>query len=595
MRKILLLFILFLPVVCFGADKYVDSAAGTGGAGTEVDPYDTLSDLTGQLSAGDTAYLKRGSTFTETLTVDASGSAGNPITYTAYSTGVDPIITGQSSCIANPVKNYITIDGITITAFTQRGIHVTNSNNVIIKNCNISGGDSVGGQADFGIQVQGTNDTLNTGIQIIDNIIGTIGTSEKDTVFYTGIIVQETDGAVIARNSVNTTYSVGIRHVLGASTDNMNGLIEDNDVYGCYGGILVSNSDTTVVRYNKIRDGKGIGIGVAYDSDDAEVYGNLIYNLPTKTTNLWNGIDINHDSQDGVAYNNTVYGVTGNSFVIDDETASCDGWVIKNNIFDGSANTDNGAIYGICFRINGSGISYTSDYNILYPKIQTRDTVVNPVFYDKDADTYETLVTRQTNTYELNSLDSDPLFTDPTNDIFTLQPTSPARSGAENLVGYENRLDPDSEWPDSVSLLYSPSTIGAFSGLAVSSTAERKVWDKGVKWVRTFTGANVAEGTQSIFAIPMRYTEGVIHEITFESASTAWSVMLSSVDGVTTANKNTFLKFSETSDTYGRHAINPPRTYYNEDSPIDEFIYATITATTVATGVWTLKIKEEMK
>ena len=130
---------------------------------------------------------------------------------------------------------------------------------------------------------------------------------------------------------------------------------------------------------------------------------------------------------------------------------------------------------------------------------------------------------------------------------------------------------------------------------AVSSTAERKVWDKGVKWVRTFTGANVAEGTQTVFAIPMRYTEGVIHEITFESASTSWVVLLSSKDSVLTANENSFLRFSETADTLGSPTINPPRSYYNEDSPVDKVIYATITATTVATGTWTLKIKEEMK
>lgn len=315
----------------------------------------------GLIGPGDAVvFMDAGGAFDTELDVQGSGLAGSPITLVA-NVGDTPIINSTANGIHLTADDYITIDGITVTEFTGRGIYATNSDSVVIQNCDISGGDGVA--PDHGIQIQGTDNTLETGIQIIDNTIGAVGVAEDDSVTFNGVIVQETDGAVIARNDVSTTNSVGIRHILGAATDSTNGQIYQNDVNGCYGGIVVNNSDTTDIYRNTIRDGKGIGIGVAYDSDGAEIYYNLIYNLEEATTNLWNGIDINHDSQAGVVYNNTVYQVFNNSLAIDDETLACDDWVFSNNIFDARENTGT----GLALRI-GAALTYTSDYNALVTK-----------------------------------------------------------------------------------------------------------------------------------------------------------------------------------------------------------------------------------
>lgn len=45
-------------------------------------------------AAGDTVSFRKGETFREQITVPASGTSGNPITYTAHGSGADPIING---------------------------------------------------------------------------------------------------------------------------------------------------------------------------------------------------------------------------------------------------------------------------------------------------------------------------------------------------------------------------------------------------------------------------------------------------------------------------------------------------------------------
>ena len=366
---------------------------------------------------------------------DYTDSLDTPIAGLIYKSENEAFGSGGYPTFSGAVDNaiHITADdgteiyGVHITAFTGRGIYATNTDDLIIQRCTISGGDDAGGVPDFGIQVQGTDNVLETGVQIKDNIIGTISGTERDSVLYSGIIVQETSGAVISGNSITTTYTPGIQLVMGAATDSTGTIVENNEISGSASGILMFNTDNGIIRYNHIHDGVGVGIGVAYDSDNAEVYYNLIYNLTDQTTNLWNGIDINHDSQTGTVYNNTVYAVHGNCFVIDDETAACDGWLVKNNIFDASANGSHGGVEEYAWRSNGDGITVTSNYNILYPHADQTDDV----FYDGDDDTEGlTLAELQAGGAEIgaqdaNSDDADPAFVSATD--FHLTSASPAK------------------------------------------------------------------------------------------------------------------------------------------------------------------------
>jgi len=79
-----------------GYTYYVDATAGDDGdAGTFAAPFQTIAKVNSlSLSAGESVGFKRGETWRETLTVPDSGAAGNPITFGAYGTGADPIISG---------------------------------------------------------------------------------------------------------------------------------------------------------------------------------------------------------------------------------------------------------------------------------------------------------------------------------------------------------------------------------------------------------------------------------------------------------------------------------------------------------------------
>lgn len=103
---------LILIKVCFGADApcstagggagicYVDTASD-GGDGTTTATtgaqaaFKTIAVVNGYTyAAGDQILFKRGGTWREQLTVPSSGSAGLPITFGAYGSGVNPIING---------------------------------------------------------------------------------------------------------------------------------------------------------------------------------------------------------------------------------------------------------------------------------------------------------------------------------------------------------------------------------------------------------------------------------------------------------------------------------------------------------------------
>jgi PKD repeat protein len=79
------------------ATYYVDCAAsGDGGAGTSPSTAWKAIDRVNasSFSPGDSILFKRGCTWREQLTVPSSGAAGKPITFSAYGSGANPILSG---------------------------------------------------------------------------------------------------------------------------------------------------------------------------------------------------------------------------------------------------------------------------------------------------------------------------------------------------------------------------------------------------------------------------------------------------------------------------------------------------------------------
>jgi parallel beta-helix repeat protein len=87
-------------------------------------PWKTLDKVNATtFKAGDQILFERGSTFYGSLTVNQSGASGNPITFGAYGTGVNPVITGFT----------------TVTAWTDLGSNIWESTNTVstLSTCNM--------------------------------------------------------------------------------------------------------------------------------------------------------------------------------------------------------------------------------------------------------------------------------------------------------------------------------------------------------------------------------------------------------------------------------------------------------------------------
>ena len=89
--------LLLVSSMCFGATYYVDATNGNdrNDALTPSTALKTISKVNNSnFQPGDFILFKRGEMWREQLTVPSSGSPGKPITFGAYGTGDNPVISG---------------------------------------------------------------------------------------------------------------------------------------------------------------------------------------------------------------------------------------------------------------------------------------------------------------------------------------------------------------------------------------------------------------------------------------------------------------------------------------------------------------------
>src|SRR5262245_11690650 len=81
-----------------GTTYYVDCSSPTNGSGTQASPWNNLATVNGTtFAAGDQILFKRGTTCVGQLWPKGSGVSGNPITVSAYGTGLRPAINGNNA------------------------------------------------------------------------------------------------------------------------------------------------------------------------------------------------------------------------------------------------------------------------------------------------------------------------------------------------------------------------------------------------------------------------------------------------------------------------------------------------------------------
>lgn len=157
------------------ATYYVSSSyTGSVSNGSQSTPWKTLSQVQNAMSSflpGDLILFKCGDTFNGTLAINKSGLSGNPIKFGSYGSGSKPKFSGTGSKIAKLFdlynRSYIIFENLwiidegisatdrTIESRIQRGWVLNNSNNIIIRSCNL---DRVG----VGIYMTGSNGGFNT-------------------------------------------------------------------------------------------------------------------------------------------------------------------------------------------------------------------------------------------------------------------------------------------------------------------------------------------------------------------------------------------------------------------------------------------------
>lgn len=243
-----------------------------------------------------------------------------------------------------------------------------------------------------------------------------------------GILLRHVRDAVVKNNTVATVNEMGItlRDYFQAG-GSQGGTVAGNTLTGNQGNISIWMTPDAVVTDNKIFNSKGYGIGVGVTSHRALIAFNTInYLRESDDGTLFNGIDVNADSQNGRIFHNTIVNVRGFNLTLEQSDAPCNGWTVKNNIFD-ARNAP--YLWHSNVAVDPLVTTYAFSNNIYVPSKQ-RPEIVNH-WHRKDM----TLAEWSAATNDQNSISADPLFVDVANNDLNVLPNSPAHHAAARIAG----------------------------------------------------------------------------------------------------------------------------------------------------------------
>jgi len=378
----------------------------------------------------DTTLLTKVTWDTDIDTTAASMSAGtwslddaNDLLYVWATDDADPdthvmTVSRRDYGVRAVDKNYITIKDIATQYCNYVGIgFVTSSGTIgnnIIDSCNINYNYQHG--------FIGYGGTYDHETHIIDCTVHDNGYCGIENAAHSnGSIIE---GCTVYDNGISPEFSTGTGIKVELNTTAKNVTIQDNIVYGNGtgttgiggGGIHADTAGTgIIIRRNVSYDNTRYGINIE-DTDDVEAYYNICYG------NGEAGIVLLRSCNDNFIYNNTNYGNaigihiwgTQPSVLEDDMTGN----LVKNNICSGNTTREFSATYGgENDGTYGSGNVYA--YNCFGAEAANfiEWGIGN---YDSTYDDWETAYGATT-----NSVEADPLMTDPASGDFTLQVTSP--------------------------------------------------------------------------------------------------------------------------------------------------------------------------
>ncbi len=352
---------LFLAVSAWGAAYYVDSdAADDTGAGTELDPWKTISKAMTTVAVGDTVYFQKGDTWQENWTsvTAAPASESERITFSSYGSGARPKFVAQGAgtrYLNVNNRSYLTFEGLHWDADSQTtivGQVYGTSSNVTIDNCLFENGSS------HGLEIAGNgnnvarNSTFQNNTSVGLRIRASNVTVESNTFASNGggIYVVENSNVISNVTIQSNTISswTGVLYAIRSSTDGDNFVISDN---------VISGQTQLVDVINVIVEDDGVGASSVSD-----------YLISNNTVNAGstgdNCIAVSILDPDGGVVN-----VTNN--ILSNPTNSCiafvggDGSIINRNRNESCGST--GDVGGIkVYTLNGTDtVNIEVSYNLI--------------------------------------------------------------------------------------------------------------------------------------------------------------------------------------------------------------------------------------
>jgi len=332
-RRIVLAFLLVLGLVtavAIGAAWPANAAvttyyvAATGCADTNpgTDPAAPLCHIQAAankaLQPGNVVQVAGGS-YPELVTPKASGSAGSPIVFTAAPNAAVTVGAGLANAFKVSARNWISIQGFTVSGTTSYGIYVTSgSSNVTLS------GNSVDHTKDAGVYVSGGSNNAVSG-----NHVSYAGVVSGNTSPRQGIKLSGVSGGAVSSNTADHNSDAGIQ--LASGTTGIT--VTSNEAFGnartllpgqsrAAPGIDVRGSGNSVVG-NYSHDNEDSGVQDYSGGNDALIANNLL------TGNGDHGIDLSN-VQRSKAVENTVYRNCTSGINVEGSTAS--GNAVWNNV-----------------------------------------------------------------------------------------------------------------------------------------------------------------------------------------------------------------------------------------------------------------------
>lgn len=320
----ILAIIIALPNLALSKDYFVATNGNELNPGTESEPWLTIQHAADLVSAGDNVFIKAG-TYTENISMNASGTSGNEIVFRNYAS--DSVTVSGQFNLTN--RDYIKFLGLTIRNgacgfYENQTKGSPGSDYITIENCTIQNTSSYGIHIARGAYVTVSNCTIkDTGNSCINS-------------YGNHWLIEDND---ISNPAVEDAVHLGGNP--GVHTIRRN-YLHDVDGGGHADGIQLVCSAQTVIEYNIIENTRSQGIMVEATSgcqtenfcDDIIIRYNLFYS--TRDFEEYNntGFRINlKDSQNSEIVGNTfAYNYTA-AMRIYTAVGHTPSGIIKNNIF----------------------------------------------------------------------------------------------------------------------------------------------------------------------------------------------------------------------------------------------------------------------